>query len=239
MRLNKFLAKAGLGSRRCCDELIQSGKVMVNGSLAVVGLPVDEEHDIVSYNGKNIKPRSEELICIAVNKPKDVIVSKSDPQNRKIVYDILPKEYQHFLYAGRLDKNTEGLLLLSNNGDFINELAHPSFEIDKEYEVVIRGESTPKQLETLRSGVSLEDGVTSEAKVKVIKKINNNREKISITIHEGKNRQVRRMFKSVKLFLLSLKRVRIGNLLLKGIESGDFRVLSPEEIKHLKDSFKV
>lgn len=224
-RVQKYISQAGVASRRKAEEFIKSGQVLINGKQAKLGDKVDSETDIVKVYGKVVKP-SNAKIYIMLNKPKGYVVSKSDPKGKKNIFGLLPEELRSKVWnVGRLDFDTEGLLLLTNDGDLTQSLAHPSFEHDKEYEVATQEEFSDSQLEKLRTGVELPTGLTYPAKVKT--KSN----KIYITIHEGKKRQVRRMFSAVGLTVINLKRVRINKLLLpKDLGLGQFREIKKEEI---------
>ena len=224
-RVQKFLSSAGVASRRKAEEFIKSGQVSINGKKAKLGDKVNPESDVVKVYGKAVKP-AEHKIYIALNKPKGVMVSKSDPRHRKTVFELLPEEIRSKVWnIGRLDFDTEGLLLLTNDGDLTQALAHPKYEHEKEYEVTTQEEPTDAQLEKLRSGVEITTGTTYPAKIKT----KNN--KIYITIHEGKKRQVRRMFSSVGLTVSNLKRIRINNLILpQDLTTGQFRIVTKNDI---------
>lgn len=207
-RVQKFLSEAGIASRRKAEEFIKSGQVSINGHRAQLGDKVDPTKDEVKVYGKVIKVRSEK-IYLAINKPKGVVVSKSDTRGRKTIFSLLPEDLQGKLHnVGRLDFDTEGLMILTNDGDLTEQLAHPKYEHDKEYEVITDVEPKSRQLELLREGIELPTGLTSPAKIKT------RSGKVYITIHEGKKRQVRRMFNAVGLGVKNLKRVRINKFTL-------------------------
>ncbi|HMR55045.1 MAG TPA: pseudouridine synthase [Candidatus Doudnabacteria bacterium] len=223
-RVQKFLSEQGIASRRKAEEFIKSGQVSINGRKAKLGDKVDPEKDEIKVYGKVIQ-RSEQKIYIALNKPKGVVVSKHDPNGRKTVFSLLPEELSSKVHnVGRLDYDTEGLIILTNDGDLTQELSHPKYEHDKEYEVITDAEPKPVQLEKLRDGIELPTGMTSPAKIKV------RSGKVYITVHEGKKRQVRRMFNAVGLGVRNLKRVRIGKLKLPDIEPGKYVELTREDI---------
>ncbi len=223
-RIQKFLSEQGIASRRKAEEFIKSGQVSVNGHKAKLGDKVDPEKDQVKVYGKIIKA-SAKKIYIALNKPKGYVVSKTDPQGRKTVFSLLPAEIRSKVYnVGRLDFNTEGLLLLTNDGELTQELAHPKYEHEKEYEVATQEDPTDSQLEKLRHGVEIATGPTSPARVKIKNGY------IYITIHEGKKRQVRRMFDAVGLTVKNLKRVRINKLQLPKIPAGEYIMIKKEDI---------
>jgi len=207
-RVQKFISAAGAASRRQAEGFIKSGQVFINGKKAKLGDKVDPAVDVVKVYGKIIKP-ADEKIYVMMNKPKGVVVSKSDPKHRKTVFDLLPEDLKKKVWnVGRLDFDTEGLLILTNDGDLTQALAHPSNEHEKEYEVTTQEEPDDNQLEQLRSGVEIATGLTYPAQVKT------RDGKVRITIHEGKKRQIRRMFDAVGLTVSNLKRIRINKLLL-------------------------
>ncbi len=224
-RLQKFISTSGVASRRKAEEFIKSGQVTINGRKAKLGDKVNPETDTVKVYGKLIKA-SEEKIYIALNKPKGYVVSKSDPKGRKTVFDLLPEDLKGKVWnIGRLDYDTEGLLLMTNDGELTQELSHPKYEHEKEYEVTTQESPTDGMLEHLRTGVEIATGTTYPAQVKL------RDGKVRITIHEGKKRQVRRMFSTVGLTVSNLKRIRINKLLLpKELNVGNFKLIKKEEI---------
>lgn len=224
-RVQKFLSEAGVASRRKAEEFIRSGQVSINGRKAKLGDKVDPSKDQVKVYGKIIQPRQTKLY-IVLNKPKGYVVSKRDPQGRKTVFSLLPEELRPKVWnVGRLDYDTEGLLILTNDGDLTQQLAHPKYEHDKEYEVVVDPFPKESQLEQLRTGVEIATGLTSPAKVKT------RNGKIYITIHEGKKRQIRRMFDAVGIAVKNLKRIRMNKLKLPAnLRVGDFVQVTKEDI---------
>lgn len=223
-RVQKFLSEAGVASRRKAEEFIRSGQVSINGHRAKLGDKVDPEKDEVKVYGKLVKSSSRK-IYIALNKPKGYVVSKSDPQGRKTVFSLLPPELRTQVWnVGRLDYDTEGLLILTNDGDLTQQLAHPKYEHDKEYEVVTDVEPRAAQLDHLRDGVEIATGLTAPAKIK------QRSGKVYITIHEGKKRQIRRMFDAVGLGVKNLKRIRINKLQLGKIASGTYEEIKKSDI---------
>lgn len=224
-RVQKFLSSTGTASRRKAEEFIKSGQVSINGHRAKLGDKVDPEIDEVKVYGKIVKTAGHRKIYIALNKPKGVVVSKSDPRGRKTVFSLLPEELRNKVWnVGRLDFDTEGLLILTNDGELTQQLAHPKYEHDKEYEVVTDADPKPTQLEKLREGVELPTGLTSPATVK------QRSGKVFITVHEGKKRQIRRMFAAVGLGVVNLKRIRINKLKLPDIPPGQFIEIKKPEI---------
>jgi 23S rRNA pseudouridine2605 synthase len=227
IRLQKVLAQAGLGSRRTCDELIDAGRVRVNGERARPGQRVDPEVDVVEVDGAQIGVR-QGLVHLLLNKPAGVITTADDPQGRPTVIDLVPPEPRVFP-VGRLDADTEGLLLLTNDGDLAHRLTHPSYGIEKEYLAEVDGMPKPGAIRRLREGVDLEDGRTAKAKVAVL-----GDRLLRITIHEGRNRQVRRMCEAVGHPVLRLVRTRIGPLVDRTLAPGEWRALAQDEVRALE-----
>jgi len=223
--VQKFISGAGLASRRKAEEFIKSGQVFINGKKAKLGDKVDPENDIVKVYGKIVKP-AETKIYIALNKPKGYVVSKSDPKGKKTVFDLLSDDIKTKVWnVGRLDFDTEGLLILTNDGELTQELAHPKYEHEKEYEVTTQEVPEESQLEKLRTGVEIATGTTYPAEVKT------RDGKVRITIHEGKKRQIRRMFAGVDLTVTNLKRIRINKLLLpKDLPVGQYKLIDKNDI---------
>ena len=232
--LLKALIEAGTGSRRSIADSIMRGRVSVNSKVIDnLKYPVDTDTDSVIINGKQVDLNPKEIICLMLHKPKDILSTTSDERGRPTVRDILPEEYRQLrLYpAGRLDKDTTGLLLLTNDGDLTYKLTHPKFEHEKEYLVHIEGSLKQDEIARLEKGIKLEEGITSPAIVKEVKE--SPPFNYSLTIHEGRKRQVRRMFERLKYPVIELKRVRIGGLRLGNLKEGEVRRLSREEIRAL------
>lgn len=233
-RLQKILAAAGVASRRRCEELIEEGRVAVNGRVAKLGDKADPERDEITLDGLPV-PTSVEKVYLLVNKPKGYITSVSDPQGRPTVLDLIDEEtkanYRVFP-VGRLDKDTQGLLLLTNDGELANRLTHPSCAVPKTYVAIVSGALIPGAISKLSKGVKLEDGMTLPAKVKDLGE-EQGRRVLQITISEGRKRQVRRMIKAVGGKVEELVRTRIGPLELEGVESGAYRRLEPWEVHEL------
>ena len=224
-RVQKFISEAGVASRRKAEEFIKSGQVSINGRKAKLGDKVDPEKDTVTVYGKKVLA-AEKKLYFAVNKPKNYVVSKRDPGGRKTVFELLPEDVRTKVWnVGRLDVDTEGLIILTNDGELTQELSHPKYEHEKEYEVTTQETPTDGQLENLRQGVEIATGLTYPAKVKT------KHNKIFIVIHEGKKRQVRRMFSTVGLTVTNLKRIRINNLKLpESLSVGKYMTIKKEEI---------
>ncbi len=226
-RINKYIASCGICSRRKADELIQEGKVELNGKVVTnLGEKV-EEKDIVKIDGKEIF-KEEKKVYIALNKPKGYVTTNSDQFNRKSVVELIHENVRVFP-VGRLDMYTEGLLILTNDGEFSNLMMHPRNKIEKTYVVTTNTMVSNEQIETLKNGVDIGDYITRPAKVKMISK-----DKLEIVISEGKNRQVRRMCEAVGINLLNLKRVKIGKIELGNLQTGKYRYLTEKEKKSME-----
>lgn len=232
-RLQKILAAAGVASRRKCEELITSGQVQVNGdTVTALGTKADPAVDVITVNGRTIG--AEKKIYIMFNKPKGVITSASDPQGRKIVTDYLKGITERLYPVGRLDYDTEGLLLLTNDGDFAHLLTHPKHHVPKTYLATVKGVPHGTELDKLKDGVMLEDGMTAPAEVEYYDVDPDGKQAvISITIHEGRNRQVRRMFEAIQHPVTKLKRISFGGLYLDNLKRGLYRHLRKEEVEEL------
>jgi 23S rRNA pseudouridine2605 synthase len=226
-RLQKVLARAGIGSRRHCEELIADGRVSVNGEVAELGSRADVDVDRIEVDGVAVGVRPD-LVHYLLNKPAGVVTTAADPQGRRTVIDLVPTEPRVFP-VGRLDYDTEGLLLLTNDGELANQLTHPSHGVEKEYVAVVDGAPTRGELRRLREGVELEDGVTAPAKVAAIEP-----SVLRITIHEGRNRQVRRMCEAVGHPVVRLVRTRIGPITDRGLKPGEWRPLTVDEVRALE-----
>lgn len=227
IRLNKYISNSGVCSRRKADELIENGKVKVNGNIiTTMGEQIDENNDVVEVSGKRIAINKKK-VYIMLNKPKGYVTTNSEQFDRPSTKDLI-KEKVRVFPIGRLDMNTEGLLLLTNDGDFANKLMHPSNKIEKTYIVTLRKKVTEEQINVLRSGVDIGDYITKPAKVKGISDF-----ELEIKISEGKNRQIRRMCEAVNADLKNLKRIQIGNLTLGDLKLGKYRFLSLEEISNI------
>ena len=233
VRLNKFLASCGAASRRGADELISAGRVRVNSIVVTeLGKMVETDNDTVTLDGKKVEPVSK-MTYIMLYKPKGCITSLRDEKGRKTVYDYLDVEVPHLVPVGRLDYDTEGLLLLTNDGELVNRLAHPSGEVPKSYLVRAEGEFPEHILAKLRKGVEIDGVKTKRSKVKLLEQ-GEKEAKLPVTITEGRNRQVRRMFEAVERNVVFLKRVAIGDLRLGGLARGAWRYLREEEVEYLK-----
>ena len=232
-RLQKFLANAGIASRRKCEELILDGKIEVNGIIVTeLGTKVSEK-DIVKYNGKIVKPE-EEKVYILLNKPIGYVTTAKDQFNRDTVLDLV-KINKRIVPVGRLDMYTSGALILTNDGEFVNMLTHPRNEVNKTYNVTLKGFVENEDIQKLQNGVEIDDGyITKPAKVKILKiDKEKNISRVQITIHEVRNRQVRKMCEAINKKVLALHRSSIENIDLKNLKIGEWRYLTNKEIDNL------
>lgn len=231
MRLNRFIASCGVSSRRAADKLILEGRVTVNGAAATAGPDIDENKDIVCIDGRRITPGADN-VYIMLNKPAGVISSCADDRGRKTVVDLVKGIDERLFPVGRLDYDTEGLLILTNDGDLSFKCTHPRHEVEKKYIAQVKGPVDDNAIGTLSAGVVIDGRKTSEAKIEVQEK-NRGSAVLSVTIHEGRNRQVKKMFERVGCTVTHLKRISIGGLELGDLPAGKWRRLTPEEIKLL------
>ena len=233
IRLQKVLAERGVASRRAAEVLIVEGKVKVNGQVITeLGTKVDPDIDRIIIDGHKL-PEKSKLRYILLYKPAGWITSVKDERGRRTVIDLLDGIKERIYPVGRLDYDTSGLLLLTNDGELTNKLLHPAKEVDKTYQALVEGDVTKDKLNNLRNGVMLDDGFTAPAKVKLLRK-KDSKSMLELTIHEGKNRQVRRMLAVVDLKCFHLKRVRFAFLTLDNLRMGEWRELTPEEVIKLK-----
>jgi len=236
-RLQKILAKAGLASRRSAETMITEGRVTVNGKVVTeLGTKADPDTDKITLDGKQVTV-SKKRVYLVLNKPAGYVTTLSDPGGRPVVTELVKDIKERVFPVGRLDFNTEGLLLLTNDGEWANALAHPSHEVEKEYLVKIRGDLSADKIAQLSEGIKLEDGWTAPARVDIIRVLEKN-VWFTIVIHEGRYRQVRRMCEALGLPLVKLKRVRYGNILLGELKAGEYRMLEPSEAKLLAGTDK-
>jgi len=228
-RLQKVLARAGIASRRATEELIVDGRVTVNGEVAVLGRRVDIDADQVAVDGVVVGVRPG-LVHYLLNKPSGVVTTAADPQGRPTVVGLVPDQPRVFP-VGRLDADTEGLLVLTNDGELTHQLTHPSFGVDKEYIAVVAGHPSPGAVRRLREGVELDDGTTAPARVALVAP-----DTLRIVIHEGRNRQVRRMCEAVGHPVQRLVRTRIGPVTDRRLRPGTWRPLTPGEVRALAEA---
>lgn len=234
MRLQKYLAGVGIASRRKCEELIEEGKVRVNGNIATLGTKINPEKDIVEYNGKTIKFEEKEYKYILLNKPIGVVTTADDQFDRETVLDLV-KVKERIVPVGRLDMYTSGALILTNDGDFVYKVTHPKHEITKTYTVTLSGIISKEDIIQLEKGVKIDDSyITRPAKARIMK-IDEEKKisRVEITIHEGKNRQVRKMCEAIGKKVIALHRAKIGNIGVKDLKLGTWRYLTKEEVRQM------
>ena len=234
IRLQKYLAECGIASRRKAEEYIQEGKVQVNGKVVTeLGVKINPEKDIVYFNNKKVAKQNEN-IYILLNKPIGYVTTTKDQFNRETVLDLIKGINKRIVPVGRLDMYTSGALILTNDGDFTYKVTHPSHEITKTYTATLKGEITNEDVIKLAEGVDIGDFVTSKARVKILKiDKEQNKSRLEITIHEGKNRQVRKMCEAIGRNVMALHRSKIGNIGVKDLKIGEWRYLSSTEIKSI------
>ena len=230
IRINKFLAELGVGSRRAIDKMIEEKRIKVNGVLAESGIKVDK-NDTILINGKPLNIEKKKKVYFILNKPKRVLSTAKDERGRKTVVDLIDTKERIFP-IGRLDYDTEGLILLTNDGEVFNKVIHPRTEVYKTYLVEARGNINMSTLNKLKRGIMLDDKITLPAKAKIIL-ADEKHTVLHFAIKEGRNRQVRRMFESVGHNVINLKRIMLGELNLDGLEVGEYRSLAKKEINYL------
>ncbi|MCR4398165.1 MAG: rRNA pseudouridine synthase [Firmicutes bacterium] len=233
-RLHKVLAAAGVASRRRCEEMIAAGRVTVNGRTATVGQKIDRSVDEVTVDGRPCDLTPAAPVCVMLNKPQGCVSTRRDTHGRKTVMDIVGRRFADLYPVGRLDYDTEGLLLLTNDGELAHRLMHPAGGVPKTYEATVRGVPDAADLEVLSRGVPLEEGRTAPASVRV-KKRGRGMSVIEITVHQGWKRQVRRMLRMVGHPVLRLKRTGYGFLRLGDLKPGEFRLLDKSEMEMLRE----
>lgn len=231
-RVQKYLAECGIASRRKCEEYIMQGKVKVNGEVVTeLGKKVNEGIDKVEFEGRVVEKKSKNNIYILLNKPIGYVTTNKEQFGREKVLDLI-KTNRRIVPVGRLDMYTSGALILTDDGDFVYKVTHPKHEIEKTYIATVHGEVSDEELNVLREGVKIEDYITSKAKVKKIQyNPEKNQTRIVISIHEGKNRQVRKMCEAIGKKVIALHRSKIGNVEVKDIPLGKWRYLTQEEVR--------
>ncbi len=228
MRLNRYLAAAGLGSRRHCDELIENGQVLVNGKICTDFSFQPEEKDFVKVKGRRVQ--AEQVRTIVLHKPAGFVSTRSDPHARDTIFHLLPEKFSTLFNIGRLDTQTEGLLLLTNDGNLAQHLAHPRYKVEKEYEVVLDRAWDRTLSEKLLKGIILDGQRARLARLREKSRI-----RLEVVLQQGLNRQIRRMFEAVGYTVKSLVRTRIGNLRLGDLPRGHWRPITPRELKMLQE----
>jgi 23S rRNA pseudouridine2605 synthase len=238
IRLQKLLALAGVASRRRSEELMLDGQVEVNGEVVTrLGTKVDPASDLIRVAGKRLPPISEK-VYLALNKPRGVVSTMSDPEGRKTLQDLVEDRPERLFHVGRLDTDTSGLIILTNDGDFAHRLAHPSYEVDKTYVAEVTGQLFPRVLKQLLAGVTLEDGPVTVSKARIVE-ASPAKSIVELVIHEGRNRIVRRLLDEVGHPVTRLTRTRIGPVVLGRLKPGELRDLTTDELGELLDATQM
>jgi len=238
IRLQKLLALAGVASRRRSEELMLDGQVEVNGEVVTrLGTKVDPANDLIRVAGKRLPPISEK-VYLALNKPRGVVSTMSDPEGRKTLQDLVEDRPERLFHVGRLDTDTSGLIILTNDGDFAHRLAHPSYEVDKTYVAEVTGQLFPRVLKQLLAGVTLEDGPVTVSKARIVE-ASPAKSIVELVIHEGRNRIVRRLLDEVGHPVTRLTRTRIGPVVLGRLKPGELRDLTTDELGELLDATQM
>lgn len=234
LKLGKFLSESGVASRRRSKQMVLSGRVKVNGKIAEsAGMIVDPEKDIIEVDGRRVELKTQK-VYIMLHKPPGYLSTTVSDRGEPTIMDLIPIKHTRLYPVGRLDKDTEGLLIITNDGDLTYKLTHPKHNVDKVYLVWVIGRPSEESLDRLRSGIMLDDGMTAPAKVEVLKTLNGVT-CIKMTIHEGRKRQIKRMFSAIGHSVLRLKRIKLGPLEIGDLPSGKFRYLSEQEVTALKE----
>jgi len=238
IRLQKLLAMSNVASRRKCEELMLEGLVEVDGEVVTrLGTKVDPRTAVIRVNGKRLPPISEK-VYLAVNKPRGVVSTMSDPEGRRTLQDLVADRPERLFHVGRLDTDTAGLIILTNDGDFAQRLAHPSYEVDKTYVAEVDGEIYRRTLKQLLEGVTLDDGPVTVSKARIIE-AGKDKSIVEIVIHEGRNRIVRRLMDHIGYPVRRLTRTQIGPVPLRGLLSGEMRDLTLDELGELLDNAQL
>ena len=238
IRIQKLLALAGVASRRRSEELMLDGLVEINGEVVTrLGTKVDPARDLIRVDGKRLPPISEKVYLV-LNKPRGVVSTMSDPEGRRTLQDLVADRPERLFHVGRLDTDTSGLIILTNDGDFAHRLAHPSYEVDKTYVAEVKGELFPRIVKQLREGVTLEDGAVTVSAARIVQ-ATPSKSIVELTIHEGRNRIVRRLLDQVGHAVTRLTRTRIGPVKLGALKAGEMRELTVDELGELLDSTEL
>ena len=233
IRLQSFIARAGLASRRGGEEMIRTGRVLVNGKLAEIGQTVTPE-DVVEADGRVV--RLQRIEWIALHKPKGYVTTRDDERGRKTVYELIPAELHHLFHVGRLDRESSGILLLTNDGDGANRLLHPRYETTKEYLVDVEGEPNQEEIRAMVKGVQLEDGMAHAESVTLQDEVKEGVFRLRVVMQEGRNREVRRMMETLGYRVMRLFRRRFASIEVGKLRPGEWRRLTPEEIQRFRSA---
>ena len=238
VRLHKLLAQSGIASRRKCEELMLAGLVVVDGEVVTrLGTKVDPRTAVIRVDGKRLPPVSKH-VYLALNKPRGVVSTMSDPEGRRTLQDLVSERPERLFHVGRLDTDTSGLILLTNDGDFAHRLAHPSYEVDKTYVAEVEGEITKATIQTMRDGVTLDDGPVAVSRARLVSG-GAGKSIVELVIHEGRNRIVRRLLDQLGHPVRRLTRTAIGPVQLSGLRSGEVRDLTLAELGELLDKAQL
>jgi len=238
VRLHKLLAQSGIASRRKCEELMLAGLVVVDGEVVTrLGTKVDPRTAVIRVDGKRLPPVSKH-VYLALNKPRGVVSTMSDPEGRRTLQDLVSERPERLFHVGRLDTDTSGLILLTNDGDFAHRLAHPSYEVDKTYVAEVEGEITKATIQTMRDGVTLDDGPLAVSRARLVSG-GAGKSIVELVIHEGRNRIVRRLLDQLGHPVRRLTRTAIGPVQLSGLKSGEVRDLTLAELGELLDKAQL
>lgn len=232
LRLQAYLARAGVASRRASEDLIREGRVTVNGTKAEIGSKVTVGRDRVAVDGRQVELQDAEWV--AMHKPSGYVTTRDDPQGRRTVYDLLPSELHHLFHVGRLDRQSTGLILLTNEGETANRLLHPRYGTTKEYLADVEGIPSARELNRLVEGVELEDGVAQASEVELVGQTGAEGASVRIVLQEGRNREVRRMLEAIGHPVRSLYRRRFGPISVGRLRRGEWRRLTPQEVERLR-----
>lgn len=230
IRLNKYISSAGISSRRGADDLIKAGKIKVNGEVvSEPGLTINE-FDKIEIDNQKVTPRVKKYVIF--NKPAGYITTSTDPKSRRTIYSLLPQEMHHLKPAGRLDKDSSGLLILTNDGELIQQLTHPAKQITKVYRVIVKGKITKQDLTAMAKGIEIEKGKTAYANVSILS-FEDTDTILEVVLYQGYNRQIRKMAEKINHPVISLKRIAHANLTVTGLHKGKFRYLNRQEVQDL------
>lgn len=240
MRINKYIAHRGIASRRKADELVSSGAVKINGKVVDEPGYLVKEDDVVEVNGTVISGDEERKVYYMLNKPEGYVTTAKDQFDRPSVLDLMKDVKERVYPVGRLDYETSGLLIITNDGDLTYALTHPKHNVDKVYLAKVRGSISKNDIDRFEKGLNIDgEYTTAPARLKVVKVIDSNHSICRVTIHEGHNRQVRKMFDAIGKKVVHLKRVKVGRLSLGDLKKGEYRRLSKEEVEYLKDEENI
>ncbi|MCY0899473.1 MAG: pseudouridine synthase [Firmicutes bacterium] len=233
IRVQRILQQAELGSRRACEEWIRQGRVAVNGQVARVGDVADPTVDVVTLDGERVTPKTQPRVYLALNKPPGVTTTLRDPHAERTVSDLIPDRFGRVFPVGRLDRESEGLLLLTNDGELAHALMHPSSQVPKVYDVWVQGVPGHSHLDRIRRGIVFDDGMAKPDEVRLVS-VRDHQARLRVTLHEGRKREIRRLFFSIGHPVTRLVRIQYGPVRLEGLAPGEVRALTQREVQDLK-----